>query len=56
MKKWMMLLAGWLLLFGVVKLLPMVMKTFAGTRLQNGAEIALCIIAIVTSVLVFIDK
>jgi hypothetical protein len=53
MKKWMMLLAGWLLLYGVVTLIKLLMKTPINTR---GAEIALCMIAIVAGVLVFVDK
>lgn len=53
MKKWMMLLAGWLVLFGVINLIPLVMKSPPNMR---GPQIALCIIAIVTAFMVFIDK
>ena len=54
MKKWMMLLGGWLILYGIVNLLPQVTKIPA--NIMRGAEIALCLIAIVAGVLVFIDK
>jgi hypothetical protein len=52
MKKWMMLLAGWMVAYGVVHLLPLVTKL----TVPRYVDMTLCIIAIVTGVLVFIDK
>ena len=58
MKKWMMLLGGWLILFAIVKLVPIIavyVQVLARLNMKV-ADIALAVIAIVAGVLVFLDK
>ena len=58
MKKWMMLLGGWLILFAVINLIP-VLSGFIPILLKLNMKIpniALAVTAIVAGLLVFLDK